>query len=583
MRWAFLSLLLLISASSQAQTIQPSFFGMNVARPFSWTSAPKVYISNQRLWGACNGGCATWDGIEICQPSNSANQNDPCYSWTVTDALVANALSTGASVVFTLGKVPSWAGTSTLPSNFQFVYDFMSTLATRYKGKIQFYELWNEQNLSSFWTGSIAQMNTLVQNVYPLIHAADANAIVLTPSTVNQGGFTTMDTFLANGGGAYADYMNIHGYQVTTFPTQPPEQTFQILSNYASMFSFYGQASKPFAVTEGYWLNAPVNTPNLQAAYTAVYELAMASSGVVWSDWWQYDGGGELSDGSTWLSPVGIVYKNVVAWLSGATFTSPIARVANTNQIRNPTFSGAIAGTQGACTSTTLGTLPTNMGLFNPDSSFGVFVSVVGTGTEGGVAYLDLRYCGTPTAGAGGGAYLYFEGGTQITASVNQQWSVCLYTKLAAGSASGVAPLLFFNEDNSSSQIGTPLIQGIDPFPYPLATQKQCWPGTNVDAGTLFVRPGLEMTYTVGVPFDITMRIGAPSIDNGSVWSGNITRANGATAQVIWDSNFGPTSFSTSFGHTWTLDGNQAAVSGSVTLTNLPQMLESAVQGGWTP
>ena len=70
--------------------------------------------------------------------------------------------------------------------------NFMAALATRYKGRVQAYEVWNEQNFSREWGGGTINAGAYVELLkvaYPRIKAADPNAIVisgaLTPTGVN--------------------------------------------------------------------------------------------------------------------------------------------------------------------------------------------------------------------------------------------------------------------------------------------------------------------------------------------------------------------------------------------------------------
>lgn len=587
-RGLFLACVLLIGTAN-AQTIPSSFWGMNYSIP-TLIAQPKIFAGNVRVWPSTNGVISTqWSSMETCRPANVTNQNDPCYNWTGMDALVAWAK--GATVTYAFGNVPGWAngnaGQGVPPTSFTDFYNFVTTLATRYAGKGVIYEGWNEFSPGSgYWTGTIAQMVTLFSQACSIIHATDPSALVGTPTSTNYTGIAAMDAFLAAGGGACADINMVHGYAINQstgpgVPYQPPEQAWQIVQTYKGMFSYYGLGSKPFAVTEGYWGGCGcITTTTQQTAWGLVYVSLLASGGISFQDWYDYDatnGDGTLFDGAAWLNATGQGYRAMVSWLSGATFSSPIARIATTNQIRNPSGSGAAAGTQGPCASTTPGTLPTNWSIFPATGTNGIHLSVVGTGTENGVAYTDIRICGTPVTN--GGESIYFEAGNHITASNGQLWNPCVYVKLAGGSATNVSLSLQYQENNSSfSFIDNPVNFAFNPFPYPLQTQPQCYSGVNISGSVAFVLPYIGLAATAGNAFDITLRIGAPTMDNGSQWSGTTDKG-----QIVWDAN-ASSSFSTALGFTWTADGQQTAVSGgNVTLTNTPQMLESSVQKGWTP
>jgi hypothetical protein len=98
--------------------------------------------------------------------------------------------------------------------------------------------------------------------------------------------------------------------------------------------------------------------------------------------------------------------------------------------------------------------------------------------------------------------------------------------------------------------------------------------------------PNLTITYVVGTAIDVTLRIGAPLMDTGSVWRGTLTKSGGYQAEVDWDSNGGPTPYTVpgTYGYRRDLFGQSGAIVGSsVTLTNLPIILENTQFKGFAP
>jgi hypothetical protein len=80
------------------------------------------------------------------------------------------------------------------PDDPQDLADFMGNMATRYKGRVQAYEIWNEQNLRREWEGaplSAADYVGLLGAAYQAIKAVDPGAIVVSggmaPTGVNDG------------------------------------------------------------------------------------------------------------------------------------------------------------------------------------------------------------------------------------------------------------------------------------------------------------------------------------------------------------------------------------------------------------
>jgi len=102
------------------------------------------------------------------------------YNWGALDAMVNDCANNGIKVCLGIMDAPAWAGNHS-PNNPQDFADFMGAMAARYKGRVQAYEIWNEQNLSREWghTPNAAEYMALLKAAYKAIKAADPNAIVV--------------------------------------------------------------------------------------------------------------------------------------------------------------------------------------------------------------------------------------------------------------------------------------------------------------------------------------------------------------------------------------------------------------------
>jgi len=120
------------------------------------------------------------------------------YGWAGLDGLADTANSAGVKVLFSVVAAPSWArgGKSGVgpPDNYQDFYDFAGAMAAHFRGRVQAYEIWNEQNLSREWEGaplSAVDYVWLLKEAYQAIKAADPNAIVVsgapTPTGISDG------------------------------------------------------------------------------------------------------------------------------------------------------------------------------------------------------------------------------------------------------------------------------------------------------------------------------------------------------------------------------------------------------------
>jgi hypothetical protein len=185
---------------------------------------------------------------------------------------------------------------------------------------------------------------------------------------------------------------------------------------------------------------------------------------------------------------------------------------SRTNSIRNNTAQGAVAGTPG--------TLPTNWQL-STSTTNGVTRTVVGTGTENGITYVDIQYAGT--AVGAGNVNITNEINTQISAVQNQVWTFTCYAKLVAGSfANTTARVLYVNSFTAAGAFDANGASPSSNFPVggptsaALNTQRYFYTATLTSATTVFVNGGVFITYNAGAVIDFTIRIGLPQLELGA-------------------------------------------------------------------
>ena len=107
--------------------------------------------------------------------------------WGELDNIVRDASDAGVKLLISVVAAPSWAtpnGLNGLPARAHFAdfNFFMGAMAARFKGRVQAYEIWNEQNLAHENAGRVAgadlYMDMLV-GASDAIKAADPDALVV--------------------------------------------------------------------------------------------------------------------------------------------------------------------------------------------------------------------------------------------------------------------------------------------------------------------------------------------------------------------------------------------------------------------
>jgi hypothetical protein len=508
------------------------------------------------------------------------------------------AADPNANINYTFGYIPGWAngnaGVAAPPSDLgvngsAYFNNFVSCIVARYAGKIKFWEMWNEPSIAGTWSGTTQQMVYMAKGAYAAAKAANPSAVVLTPSSISgwwtdaTGAYQSwMAEYLADGGGPYADSVALHTYPADT-PPQPPEYLANIVAYAKYAMAANGIGGDQIFSTEwncaasGNCAGGAITDP----VYLAVYYILGWPLGLVEQGHYEYDSSSaefSLTGNNQGLNLAGAAYRVVENWLLGSTWTSAPARQAGANGIRNPSMSGAVAGSGSTCATMTNGTPPTNMSVFG-DTTYGVNWQIVAAGA----GYIDFRVCGTETAGGSGQTQLLLDSTPSV---VQNQWeTLSINLALVAGSFANNTPAFYWNEATSG---GGYLTTDAWRAAYPQSessldvAQQAYWTYTTkiTNASAAHAQAIFSIGYSVGQAFDVTLRITSPSIDTGTVWQGDLTQANGTNHRIVWDVSGGPTAYSTSYGYWRGVDSSRgAAVAGNVTITNSPIILDVAIQG----
>jgi PKD repeat protein len=299
------------------QALPSTFFGMHINQ--SKTAWPSVAFGSYRMWD---------DGTSwaLVNPANGV------YNWAPIDSWVAKAEQQNVQLLYTFGRTPVWAssnptlscnyapGECAPPSDFTYWDNFVTALVTRYKGKIKYYEIWNEPNQPPFWKGTTAQLVEMTSRAAGIIHTIDPEAQVGSPAATwtNTTAWSWLDGFLTAGGGTYLDVIDFHGYT----GNNNAESIFTIIDNVQKVRDAHG-LSLPMLITEGAWgVNSTIPNEDAQAAFLVQRYLLITSRPAIKAYYWyQWDNTvwGTLWDSTNGIHPAGVAYGTMTKLLIGAT------------------------------------------------------------------------------------------------------------------------------------------------------------------------------------------------------------------------------------------------------------------------
>jgi len=216
--------------------------------------------------------------------------------------------------------------------------------------------------------------------------------------------------------------------------------------------------------------------------------------------------------------------KGSIAYSGGFNITrtdaAGVLGYAPHNLIRNNTMQGAVAGTPG--------TVPTNWS----NAFASATIEIIGTGTENGIDYIEIRYSGTPTIDG----QLRFETITAINALDAEVWTVSAYVSLVAGDMTNMTGLRFLI--NEREEDGTAVATQIGSnFDSSLTSSLQRFESTLTLAGGGTVahgQPSLSLNWDGSGAVEFTLRIGWPQMNRGDTALKNVSTTNAA----IWEAAF---------------------------------------------
>ncbi len=303
--------------------VDAAFFGMHIHHAGAGTAWPAVPFGGWRLWDS---GVA-WPQLEPAPGK---------WNFELLDRYTQIAAGHHVDILLTLGLTPAWAsarpdepsayakGNAAEPRHLADWELYVRTVATRYKGVIHNYEIWNEPNVKGTFTGSTNTMLDLSRSAYRVLKSVDPTITVVSPSPTANDGVSWLSNYLQRGGCEYADVIGYHFY-VTP---KPPEEMLPLIKKVKATTRRRDCDDKPIWNTESGWA-APkrFSSEDEAAGYLMRTYLLNWLFGVQRCYWYAWDNHNwstlDLTSRSrSQMTSAGAAYGVLHSWMLGAVIRS---------------------------------------------------------------------------------------------------------------------------------------------------------------------------------------------------------------------------------------------------------------------
>ncbi len=227
-----------------------------------------------------------WNDIEISGKGIYTDTRNPgvaVNAWDKYDFIVDEANKYGLQIMARLDSPPVWARmpgddiqkyTKGPPNDNNDFGDFAAAVAQRYKGKINYFQVWNEPNLIGEWGGhpvSAEEYTALLKVTYQRIKAVNPDAVIVTAALAptvedtvkNQNDILFLEGMYDAGAAPYFDVVSTMLYGLGQSPddrrTDFKRLSFSRPILLRQVMERYHDDKKPIWISEYAWISIPDN------------------------------------------------------------------------------------------------------------------------------------------------------------------------------------------------------------------------------------------------------------------------------------------------------------------------------------
>lgn len=236
-----------------------------------------------------------WEDIEIHGPGDTMDRRHtpPRSAWEKYDQIVDLCQAYGIQIIARLSTPPDWSrsagkqkGAFAPPDNLEDFGNYVEAVVRRYRGRIRYYQIWNEPNIYPEWGEQpvdARQYVALLKVAYTRAKAVDPDVVIITGALAATIELDRYPHGLADalflqqmydaGAAPYFDVLAIQGYGLWSGPydrrMQPRVLNFSRPLYIRDIMVRNGDAHKPIWLSEMAWNALPSDVP-LPAAYGQV-------------------------------------------------------------------------------------------------------------------------------------------------------------------------------------------------------------------------------------------------------------------------------------------------------------------------
>lgn len=235
-----------------------------------------------------------WEDLEQPRKGQFFDTKYNLVTWEKYDEIVKLAQESGINLIARLDRPPAWTHAGKPeperpPDNFDDYGDYVFAVASRYKGKVIHFQIWNEPNLGEEWTGrpDAAGYTRLLQTAYKRIKEANPAAVILSaplainlemgPVHLNEIDF--LDQMYTAGAKPFFDVLSANAYGMDKPPSDAPSKStlnFRRVELLRQVMEKHGDSQKAIWFSEFGWNASPADMPREVLVWQRVTEQQQA-------------------------------------------------------------------------------------------------------------------------------------------------------------------------------------------------------------------------------------------------------------------------------------------------------------------